>query len=231
MSQTKKLIALDADGVLLDYNAAYAIAWKNTFGTLPKEVNPNAYWPIDRYGVPRLSGADLSKFRNSFDEKFWSSIPLIDGAKEACFSLLRLGYELICITALPAKFLDARRANLIEHGLPIKEVRAVEHSESVVISPKADLLNELMPCAFVDDYLPYFKGVSKKIHKALVLREQDGSPNVGDGLVSITTSHENLLSFAKFWEKEPGHHHVVFVEDDAILPPPMHVTKRLDGSL
>jgi hypothetical protein len=38
----KKIIALDADGVLLDYNFAYAKAWERVFGALPEERNPQA---------------------------------------------------------------------------------------------------------------------------------------------------------------------------------------------
>lgn len=36
-STEKQVIALDADGVLLDYNLAYAYAWKNAFGVMPEE--------------------------------------------------------------------------------------------------------------------------------------------------------------------------------------------------
>jgi hypothetical protein len=42
-----KIIALDADGVLLDYGSAYAGAWRKGFGFPPRERVPRAYWPID----------------------------------------------------------------------------------------------------------------------------------------------------------------------------------------
>jgi len=44
----KPLIALDGDGVLLDYNLAYAKAWEKATGTYPLERDAKAYWPIDR---------------------------------------------------------------------------------------------------------------------------------------------------------------------------------------
>ncbi len=42
------IVALDADGVLLDYSLAYAGAWERAFGVYPVERDPQAYWPIDR---------------------------------------------------------------------------------------------------------------------------------------------------------------------------------------
>jgi beta-phosphoglucomutase-like phosphatase (HAD superfamily) len=53
---TKGIIALDADGVLLDYGLAYASAWQKAFGTYPGERDPLAYWPIDRWEVERVEG-------------------------------------------------------------------------------------------------------------------------------------------------------------------------------
>lgn len=44
----RPLIALDADGVLLDFHLGYAGAWRRAFGALPVERDPLAYWPIDR---------------------------------------------------------------------------------------------------------------------------------------------------------------------------------------
>ncbi len=52
---TRGMIALDADGVLLDYNLAYAGAWERAFGVYPVERDPLAYWAMDRWQVERLS--------------------------------------------------------------------------------------------------------------------------------------------------------------------------------
>ncbi len=48
---SKPIIALDADGVLLDYHVAYRSAWHKAFNHLPTLKDPNAYWPIDRWDV------------------------------------------------------------------------------------------------------------------------------------------------------------------------------------
>lgn len=73
-------IALDADGVLLDYHQAYADAWGRAFGERPALRDPQAYWPIDRWNVQRVSGAQLERLRACFDDAFWGSIPALPGA-------------------------------------------------------------------------------------------------------------------------------------------------------
>ena len=92
---TKGIIARDADGVLLDFGVAYAGAWQKAFGAYPDERDPLAYWPIDRWEVERVEGDRLDLLRRAFDNEFWSSIPPVPGAVEACHSLAMAGYELV----------------------------------------------------------------------------------------------------------------------------------------
>jgi hypothetical protein len=53
--------------------------------------------------------------------------------------------------------------------------------------------------AFVDDYLPYFAGIPRQVHAALILREPNGSPNVGPDLENIDSRHQDLAGFADWW--------------------------------
>lgn len=194
----KPLIALDGDGVLLDYNLAYAKAWESATGTYPLERDAKAYWPIDRWDVERLAGEPLEKFRACFDVDFWSSIPPLGSAVAACQRLHEQGYELVCVTALQEDFADARLRNLRSHGFPIERVFATAHAPSER-SPKAGILNELKPVAFVDDYLPYLKGIDRSIHTALILREPNGSPNNGPGVELVNSTHLDLAEFVEWW--------------------------------
>ena len=193
-----RLIALDADGVLLDYGAAYAGAWAQTFGAHPVLRNADAYWPIDRWDVGRLRGKELERFRASFDEQFWSGIPPIVGALEACNELVGQGYELICVTAVASQFRLARLANLRTFGFPLSDVIVVDDQASLH-SPKAEVIRTLNPVAFVDDYLPYHRGLPGHVHKALITRESYGSPNVGPELSIVDSQHKNLKEFARSW--------------------------------
>ena len=53
-------------------------------------------------------------------------------------------------------------------------------------APRPTRSPTLDPEAFVDDYLPYMRGVPAHVHTALVLRAPNGSPNVGDELAAGT---------------------------------------------
>ena len=194
-----KLIALDADGVLLDYNLAYATAWERAFGTRPQLCKPQAYWAKDRWGVATLEGEALNRFRASFDEAYWSSIPAIAGAVQACQTLVAAGYELVCVSAVKPEFAKARLGNLLALGFPIDAVVATSNDNAAGRSPKAQALAQLQPVAFVDDFLPYFAGVDEAIHQALILREPEGSPNQGAGLERIHSTHADLAQFARWW--------------------------------
>lgn len=191
-------IALDADGVLLDYSSAYADAWAKAFGERPALRDPEAYWPIDRWAVARLHGERLATFRAAFDEQFWSTVPAIAGAVEACQRLVDAGYRLVCISAMEGAFAAARRRNLEALGFPIAEVIATSADASQV-SPKAVALAKLRAVAFVDDYLPYHRGIMPPVHKALILRESNGSPNVGPELACVDSQHADLGAFTDWW--------------------------------
>ena len=194
----RPIIALDADGVLVDFHAGYADAWQRAFGQRPRERDPLAYWPFDRWDVERLSGEKLARFASHFDTYFWSSLPAIDGAIEACHRLHGAGFDLICVSALEVDHESARLSNLRRLGFPIERVIATGNA-SGVRSPKAGAIESLSPVAFVDDYLPYMRGISTDVHLALVLRAPNGSPNEGEELRIARSVHQDLAGFADHW--------------------------------
>jgi hypothetical protein len=195
---TKPIIALDADNVLLDYSTAYAMAWERAFGWHPVERDPTAYWPSDRWDVTWLSGEPMKRFRACFDVKFWSTIPAVEGALEGCKELHDAGFALVCVSALEFEYEAARLDNLRAHGFPIERVVATGFAASTV-NPKASALAEVDPIAFVDDYLPYLRGLKPSIHTALVLGRPTGSPNVGGGLATVGSQHVDLRAFSRWW--------------------------------
>lgn len=183
---------------MLDYGVAYADARARAFGTRPSERDALAYWPMDRWAVERLSGDRQEQFRACFDDAYWSSLPPIVGAIEACNALHAAGHSLICVSAVDSSFENARLRNLRTLGFPIEQVIATS-ATATFESPKAQALRALKPVAFVDDYLPYFRGVPGSTHKALVHRERVGSPNVGPELALVDTHHNKLQGFARWW--------------------------------
>ena len=194
----RPLIALDCDGVLLDFHLGYAAAWKRAFGRTPLERDPHAYWPIDRWKVERLGTADRMKFRAAFDEHFWATMLPIEGAVGACHRLESAGFDLICVSALEIEFEAARLRNLHDLGFPIERVIATGNAEGPR-SPKAEAIEELQPIAFVDDYAPYLRGLPERVHTALVLRAPNGSPNTGADLALAKSVHDDLRGFADHW--------------------------------
>ena len=191
-------IALDADGVLLDFHLGYAGAWERCFGVRPLERDPLAYWPMDRWQVERLDADARTRFRLHFDERFWATVPAVKGALEACRRLHGAGYELVCVSALDLEYEAARLRNLRELGFPIDRVIATGNAEGAC-SPKAEAIEMLRPVAFVDDYLPYLRGLPASVHTALVLRAPNGSPNIGPDLSLADSVHQDLEAFADYW--------------------------------
>ncbi|MEO8836686.1 MAG: HAD family hydrolase [Caldimonas sp.] len=192
------MIALDADGVLLDFHLGYADAWARAFGAAPRERDPLAYWPIDRWDVERLDVDRRAHFGRHFDAAFWSSVPVIDGAVEACHRLHDGGFELVCVSALEERYAGERLRNLREHGFPIERVIATGNAAGER-SPKAGAITELDPLAFVDDYVLYMRGVPAHVHTALILRGPNGTPNAGADLALARSQHADLGAFADYW--------------------------------
>ncbi len=195
---SRPLIALDCDGVLLDFHLGYASAWERAFGHKPVDRDPLAYWPADRWAVERLAPDRRPLFRAAFDEHFWTTIPPIAGALDACHRLHDAGFDLVCVSALDAEFEAARLRNLRNFGFPIGRVIATGHHEGER-SPKADAIEKLNPIAFVDDYILYMRGMPAQVHTALVLRAPNGSPNVGPDLAWAKSTHDDLTGFADHW--------------------------------
>jgi phosphoglycolate phosphatase-like HAD superfamily hydrolase len=194
----RPVIALDADGVLLDFHLGYAAAWARAFGAAPAERDPLAYWPMDRGDVERLDEERRAHFRRHFDEQFWSSVPAITGSVEACHRLHDAGFDLVCVSALEAEHEAARLRNLRDHGFPIERVVATGNAPGQR-SPKAEAIAAIAPLACVDDYLPYLRGLPAHVHTALILRAPNGSPNAGAELALARSVHDDLPGFADYW--------------------------------
>lgn len=196
---SRPLIALDADGVLVDLHVGYARAWQQAFGVFPAERDPHAYWPMDRWDVERVDAEQRLLLRAQFEQPaLWETLPAMPGAVQACHRLHDAGYELVCVTALESRFQRARLNNLKSLGFPIRKVVATGHAEGER-SPKADAIEQLRPVAFVDDYIAYLRGLPAYVHTALVLRAPNGSPNVGDELQAVRSIHRDLADFADHW--------------------------------
>jgi hypothetical protein len=125
----------------------------------------------------------------------------MDGALEAARELHAAGFELVCVSALPLQFESARLKNIRDLGFPIERVFAAPATSDAKSSRsvKADVLEQIRPVASVDDFAPYLRGIPSSIHGALILREPNGSSNIGDDLALAHSKHEDLADFTQWW--------------------------------
>jgi phosphoglycolate phosphatase-like HAD superfamily hydrolase len=92
------LIALDADGVLIDYHEGYAIGWEKAFGYRPKVKNPQGYHPRHYWDVPALDESAREHFATvGMSADTWSAMPAMPGAVAACRILQAAGFQLVCV--------------------------------------------------------------------------------------------------------------------------------------
>ena len=66
--------------------------------------------------------------------------PAIPGALQACQVSNEAGYRLVCVSALNAKYGQARRKNLSDLGFPIDDVVITDGLDGKV-SPKANAIS------------------------------------------------------------------------------------------
>lgn len=202
LSGMPDVIGIDADGVLLDYHGAYVKAWELAWGEKLTEVDPQAYYAVDRWGARKLSSPiEMAHLRGFFQNTFWQSMSALPGALSACLDLKSAGYSLVCVSALKPKFEMDRLRNLRDLGFPIDRVIATDSDWNLNsgASPKARYVNELGAVAFVDDFAPFLRGVASQVHKALIVGHPNGSPNEGDDLDLANSCHIDLRSFATDW--------------------------------
>ena len=200
----KRIIVLDADGVLLDYNKAAARVWERAFGVYPALRDPKAYHFRNVYAMDLVDADVKSRYYAMFDRTGWRHMPAIDGAVEACQRLHGMGYELQVVSSMPEAFAGQRMDNLRDFGMPIEGVTATGRVKGAG-NPKLKSLLQFMPVAFADDLLSNFEGVSDKMHCALIHWDSVDNPNEAHEHVLKSSTHTGMLDFAKYWEQHPLH--------------------------
>lgn len=194
MSQPPSLlIALDADGVLLDYNRQFGKVWGEHFGQAPVCVEPRAYHATTYWGV-EAPGHD-HPFWSAFDQGGWSTMPAMEGAVDACRRLVAAGHHLVCVTSMPTHREAERLANLQALGFPIERVIATGHCKDKTANPKKQAIEALGPDWFVDDELRKLKELSG-VNCVLVDPVHPDSPNEGQDDSYLAMRVHDLAEFA-----------------------------------
>lgn len=130
----KPVIALDADGVLLDYKIAWGKVYSDHFGVGLSVADPMAFFTTRYWGLE--SPEPDSPFWKAFsDNDTWAKMPAIPGAIQACHRLKALGYDLVCVTSMPTEFEARRLHNLQSLGFPIDRVLATGKNPNSIKDP------------------------------------------------------------------------------------------------
>lgn len=195
--KSKPIIALDCDGVILDYNLAYARLWHHVFGQAPTLIRKGAYHATNEYQMNFESDLHKSQFFDAFDSKGWLDMPALEGAVEACQMLHDAGNELVVVSSMPEHRDLHRLINLQKLGIPVTKVIATGRKPGEV-NPKLRFLKQLKPVAFADDLVSNFIGV-EQVHCALIDWNVPDNPNVDADHSLVSSKHGSLLDFASYW--------------------------------
>lgn len=187
------LIAIDGDGVLLDYNRTFGALWERHFGVTLIAAEPRAYHATTFWGVPRL--AKDHGFWNRFDEEGWRHMPAMPGALRACIRLKEAGCRLVCVTSMPTHQQANRLANLQDLGFPIEAVVATGGSGNKTENPKKAAIEALAPDWFVDDELRKLRGLVG-VRCALIDPDHPDSPNRDQEAEFLSLRVASLAEFA-----------------------------------
>ncbi|CAF4163271.1 unnamed protein product [Adineta steineri] len=204
-TNTKPIIALDCDGVLLDYHATFAQIYEQTFGKKLTIVSPNAHYAERKYNV-NFNDEEKEKFKQVWNEYGWRRMPMHDGALEACLLLHEAGYELICVTAMSSNFIEHRLENFRLHGFPIDKIISSGYDkDNFNNNPKRKIIEDLNPVVFVDDLRRNFNNI-QHVHTKLIFidHQREDDPNQHDNIY-YDAKYGSLLEFVKDFLKTKHH--------------------------
>lgn len=194
-------IVLDADGVLLNYNQRMAQVYEMALGKSLSIVKESHHF-TNMYGV-NMTKEERSAVFALFDTHGWSSMPAIEGAIEATQALHNAGCELLCLSSMPPKFVQARAQNLKNLGIPVKEVIGSGRDDRDV-NPKAAHLITIQPDIFVDDQLRNFKNVPDTICKIWIDNQYHDSPDIGLNEDLAHFKFNTLIDFTRAFLDNPS---------------------------
>lgn len=195
MNSQPLVIALDADGVLLNYNQAFGALWSAHFGGDPLTVQDQTAYHATRYwGVEAPERGDV--FWDYFDKNGWRTMPAMEGAIEACKALVAAGHTLVCVSSMPEHRADDRLHNLQTLGFPIERMIATGSRFGSTANPKKEAIEALKPDWFVDDELRKLKDLDG-VKLVLIDPGHSDCPNRGQSRDFVHMVVPTLADFAK----------------------------------
>lgn len=181
-----KRIALDVDGVLLDFMPAFDEAARIILGrdiVVNKDEDQNDHYHLGlRVETTQDKVDEILEYMQT--SRMYANLKALEGAREAVKAIEEDGYEIYIVTALPEKAKEMRLENLAkEIGLIPKEIYCVGMGMS-----KEEAIKKVNPDVFIDDRVKYLSSVPFVYHLALL--DQKESQEDKEFLVDV---HVNSL--------------------------------------
>lgn len=166
-----KVIALDVDGVLLNFMPAFDQA-ASEFLKRPINVQKNEY-QMDYYHLgKRVQASDeegAQILQHMIRTKMYERLQALEGVKEALDAIKAEDFKIIIVTALPEEAREMRLKNLKDVlGLVPDEMYCVGMGMS-----KGDALKKINPDIFIDDRIDYLASASFIYHTAWVDQREE----------------------------------------------------------
>lgn len=193
-----KIIALDCDDVLLDYNKAWGKIYADFFNIEDiQPINSKAYFAHDYWGVNWSNRKEEhDAFNQYFHDNGWKNMEALDGAIEATEMLRDANYKIFIVTRMPEACEKDRTMNLNNLGFAFDAVIGTGHGMDHSQNPKKPYIEALRPDYFVDDLVANFNGIKTTTKFVwLDLEKEHEENNLLRNKIKIHHVHKNLLDF------------------------------------
>lgn len=193
---SEKIIVLDCDGVLLDYNHTYANLLEEFSGQTVKINSPRAYYSHNYCDI-QLEEHQKAEFYRLFNNKGWSMMQALPRAIEATQLLKKSGYQIVVVTSIPKQVESIRHQHLLNLGFAIDHTIATGEKMTST-NPKKDYIEKIGPQYFVDDLWENFSDIQNSTKFVLINCGEHDSPNHNIGThINLHSTYKDLHSFVK----------------------------------
>lgn len=178
------IIAIDADGVMLDYNIAFKEVYERAFNVTLTLHDAQAFHATNMWGLKPFTEQEKKEFyRQSHDYAIWTKMPAIPGAVEAVNQLVEMGFEIVCVTSMPPQYEQDRLKNLQNLGFKINKIIATNRIGKE--NPKKKPIEVLNPLYFLDDLVKNFQDIQCDTKLVYIERNYTEKPNKVKGDIDI----------------------------------------------
>lgn len=190
----EKVIVLDCDGVLLDYNQTYAALLEDFTGQKITINSPRAYYSHNYCDI-QLEPTKKSEFYQLFNQKGWNLMQALPYAIEATHKLKKAGYKIIVVTSIPKEVEAIRHNHLLKLGFSV-DITIATGEKTSSSNPKQQYIEKIQPAYFVDDLWENFSDISCDTKFVLIDYEEYDSPNLNISKnIKVHSKHTSLINF------------------------------------